>query len=134
MQLEIEDFFKSESLVECPVRNTNPFNGFLIDFEFLFLKKNYSFKIKEHSKKSSESSFFGGYFNKSKQKIKTKDMRGMVTSTIFTLNQSEVGSSTSSGSTRSRALSKLNIVQEKELTDEEKIPFLLDFIIKYSKE
>lgn len=132
IQLEIELFFKSHSLIQS-ASDSNPFNGFLIDFEFLFLKKNYSLKIKEHSSKSGASKFFGGYFGGSTRKVKTKDMKGMISSTVFTLNQSQSSGSEVESLSRSRAHSKFNLSREPPLTDEERIPFLLDFIVKYSK-
>ena len=132
MQLEIETFFKTHLFIESKVEK-NTFNGFLIDFEFLFLKKNYSFKIKDHSK--NEKSFFGGYFGGSKTKVKTKDMKGMVSSTVFTLNQSGTESNLTEqmSDTRSRAVSRFMISQETKLDPKDQIPFLLDYIVKYAQ-
>ena len=133
-QIDIEKFFKQHTLLHSK-SDKNPFNGFLIDFEFLFLKKNYSLKIKENVKPAPKSNFLISLLGPSKTKVKTKDMKGMISSTVFTLNQSINNSvlSSSNQSDRSRSQSVFRISDEIELEEKEKNPLLLDYIVKYSK-
>ena len=133
-QMKIDSHFKSNFLLESQAHK-NAFSGFLIDFEFLYLKKNFSLKIKQKIKPQQQT-FFGNLLGKSKTKVKTKDMKGMVSSTIFTLNQSSTQSVLSFESkeeNRSRVTSMMNPIEKVSLPIEERDPFLLDFIVHYSK-
>jgi hypothetical protein len=135
-QLNIETFFKNHTLLNLKSQK-NPFNGFLIDFEFLFLKKNYSLKIKENIKSPQKSNFFISFLGPPKPKVKTKDMKGMVSSTVFTLNQSVnnsiLSASNNSESSRIKSKSVLKVPDEVQLEAKDKNPLLLDYIVKYSK-
>jgi hypothetical protein len=115
----------------------NSFNGFLIDFEFLYLKKNYSLKIKENIKTPEKSNFLISLLGNPKPKVKTKDMKGMVSSTVFTLNQSITHSvlskSSNSDNTRNKSKSVFKLSDEIELKTKDKSPLLLDYIVRYSK-
>lgn len=130
-QLNIEAFFKNHTILESQTHR-NPFNGFLIDFEFLYLKKNYSLKIKENCT-SPKTSILSGLLGPAKTKVKTKDMKGMVSSTIFTLDQSSTSSTKTRDRARTRALSVMRVAQETPLEESEKSPFLLDYIVRHSK-
>ena len=79
----IEDFFLKNKFLDSKFEK-NHFNGFLIDYEFLLLKKNYNKNLKIDSRKNSESTLIN-------ENMKSpRKMDGMIRSTIFTLNCSSL--------------------------------------------
>ena len=133
-QMKIDSHFKNKPLLHSE-SHKNIFSGFLIDFEFLYLKKNFSLRVKQRQN-PAQSTFFGNLLGSSKTKVKTKDMQGMVSSTIFTLNQSSNHSMISVESKdkiSNRKSSVMNMPPQIPLQEKERDPFLLDFIVRYSK-
>ena len=146
LQTEIDSFFTNENLFPY-TNNNNQFNGLLIDFEFLILKKNFSSKVINVNKPPESKSFFDVLLGSSRKNIiKTKEMKGMVSSTVFTLDQSFTSGLKRSLSTqknqktgKNKNKSELQRWSNFRMPGIEKFPvalqspFIFDFILKYSQ-
>lgn len=110
---DIEEFFiKNKFIFSFYEKNT--FNGFLIDYEFLLLKKNFVNNLqKDTTKKELDINY-----------KKNTMMKGMMTSTIFTLDSSIIKEQ------------KQSPIEEKKmiipLDKSHHNPLIFDFVLEYS--
>ena len=108
---EIEKYFEMNKFFDARFEQ-NMFKGFLIDYEFLFLKKNFIKIFKEQ--KSNPFSFILDV-----PKLNEED-DGMLTSTLFDLDNS-------SSSTSNTVISTSCIIKEEAIPFS--IPLLFDYFI-----
>jgi hypothetical protein len=110
---DIEEFF-GKNIFIFSFADKNTFNGFLIDYEFLLLKKNF---VKNLQKDSTRKDLD---INNKKNTV----MKGMMTSTIFTLDASNIKEP------------KQPQIEEKKmvipLDKSHHNPLIFDFILEYS--
>lgn len=122
---DIERFFTKNKFLHFS-GTKNSFKGFLIDYEFLFLKKNFTKNLKKESPSIENSSFISGILS-SKKAIKS-NMKGMMSSTIFALNDSQI-SSISQGRKDEMFPRKFMAIR---ISEEDKIPLMFDFLLEYA--
>jgi hypothetical protein len=115
-EADIEEFFTKNTFIYS-FYEKNSFNGFLIDYEFLLLKKNFIKKLQKNENPS---------FNALSKKKQNKEMmKGMMTSTIFALDASNIKQS----KTKHIDDKKTNLVK---LLSQHKNPLIFDFILEYA--
>ena len=122
----IEEFFLKNKFLDSKFEK-NHFNGFLIDYEFLLLKKNYNKYLKIDSKKNLESE--SNFKNENIKSQRKND--GMIRSTIFTLNSSSL----SNISTHSKLKSEEDLDRSCAgvwIKEEDRNPLVFDYIIEYA--
>lgn len=118
-EADIEEFFKKNKFIYSFFEK-NSFNGFLIDYEFLLLKKNFIKKLQKDNNESSELAV--GYSKKSKP---DSMMKGMMTSTIFALDASNI----KQARTKQQEEKKTTFIK---LSQKSKNPLIFDFILEYA--
>ena len=115
---DIEEFFKQNQFI-FSFYEKNTFNGFLIDYEFLLLKKNFIKNIpRQSNEKSTEVEGRKGSDSK-------EMMKGMMTSTIFALDASNIKQKLQ----RPVVDKKSSFVK---LKKSHQNPLIFDFILEYA--
>lgn len=133
-QKQIQEHFMKKFKTESSLQNNNNLNGHLVDFEFFVMKKNYTQQIyKNLNKKNINKSIFSSFiFNQNSEKLfKTESMDGMVSSTIFTINNNDFQESEQS--TKKTSFLEFKNFSNEKLSNLKKIPFLFDFLILYAE-
>lgn len=110
---DIEQFFSKNKFI-FSFFEKNTFNGFLIDYEFLLLKKNFVVKLQKTAPNTQ----------KTRPKA-TTDMKGMMTSTIFALDASNIKQA------RQRPVKDLQTTNVR-LHSKHRNPLIFDFILEYA--
>lgn len=110
---DIEDFFAKNKFI-FSFFEKNSFNGFLIDYEFLLLKKNFVVKLQKTAPGPRQP-----------RPKATTEMKGMMTSTIFALDASNIKQP------RHRPVKDLQVSGIR-LPSRHCNPLIFDFILEYA--
>jgi hypothetical protein len=110
---DIEDFFSKNKFI-FSFYEKNTFNGFLIDYEFLLLKKNFVKNLQKDDTKKELN------INSKKNVM----MKGMMTSTIFALDASNIKQ------VRPPPIEEKKIIIH--LDKSHHNPLIFDFILEYA--
>lgn len=105
---DIEAFFARNQFIFSFFAK-NSFNGFLIDYEFLLLKKNFVAKLQRGPARAKAAT----------------DMKGMMTSTIFALDASHIRQARASPAPEPRAAPARLAAQHRN-------PLVFDFVLEYA--
>lgn len=106
----------------------NPFLGLLIDYEFFFLKKNFSRKLKKDMRKTKSGSIIGLLgFSKKEEPRKTPRMSSMISNTIFKLDDK---SDLESEGQQKKKRNKSGHWAYVKVTNQDTVPLIFDSIIE----